>query len=189
MELVGTALSPGKLMLRLERLERPSHQERNSNALGGAAAGERGWRGAGSGVTYDPRQFISLQYLAHGSLTKPSTANYRLSMQIQAMSAAHNSSNGWNRRHRRRPQTRAAGPSFIRAEERVDGATNEELQPPRNTQTCWGQRGLGVPGRLSRDSQDTLRRAGHMAIDQDRSSSTGPGWGWVGTQRQFRGQG
>lgn len=176
-------------MLRLERLERPSHQERNSNALGGAAAGERGWRGAGSGVTYDPRQFISLQYLAHGSLTKPSTANYRLSMQIQAMSAAHNSSNGWNRRHRRRPQTRAAGPSFIRAEERVDGATNEELQPPRNTQTCWGQRGLGVPGRLSRDSQDTLRRAGHMAIDQDRSSSTGPGWGWVGTQRQFRGQG
>ena len=45
MELVGTALSPGKLMLRLERLERPSHQERNSNALGGAAAGERLARG------------------------------------------------------------------------------------------------------------------------------------------------
>ena len=90
MQLVGTALCPGKLMLRLERLERPSHQDRNSNAQGGDIAANRGWRGAGSGVTYDPRQFISLQHLAHGNLTKPSTANYRLAMQIQAVSAAHN---------------------------------------------------------------------------------------------------
>lgn len=32
----------------------------------------------GSEVTYDPRQFIISLYLAQGSLTKPSTANYRL---------------------------------------------------------------------------------------------------------------
>lgn len=29
------------------------------------------------------------------------------------------------------PQTRAAGPSLIQAEERVDGATNQELQAPQ----------------------------------------------------------
>lgn len=50
MELVGTALSPGKLMLRLERLERPSHQDRNSNALGDAAEREAGVGGLRSDI-------------------------------------------------------------------------------------------------------------------------------------------
>ena len=52
--------------------------------------------------------------------------------------------------------------------------------PPRNTQTRRGQRHLGVPGRLSIDTQDALGRTRHVAIDQDRRSNTGPFWGWVG---------
>lgn len=37
--------------------------------------------------------------------------------------------------------------------------------------------GSGVPGRLSRDSQDALQKAGHMAIDQDRAARSWLGMG------------
>ena len=155
-------------MLRLERLERPSHQDRNSNAQGGDIAANRGWRGAGSGVTHDPRQFISLQHLAHGSSTKPSTANYRLAMQIRAVSTAHNSSNGWNRKTSQDSHRHwQLGQASFRLRSGLMVPLTGSCMPPRSTQTCRGQRHLGVPGRLSTDTPDALGRTRRVASDQD----------------------
>ena len=42
------------------------------------------------------------------------------------------------------PQTRAAGPSYIRAEERAHGATNKELQAPQEHPDLSGPEGSWV---------------------------------------------